>query len=102
MLSGKMPDLAGNMPALPFDMRKLTVEKFESLARIDSKLHGMIFNRAARDLDVIEWDGVICELLIIFVPFARDQHNGAWTGERNGAINCLGAIDNFFVMIRVK
>src|SRR6266568_2307300 len=62
----------------------------------------MIFNRAARDLDVIEWDGIICELLIIFVPFTCDQHNVAWAGERNGAIDRLGAIDNFFVMIRSK
>ena len=62
----------------------------------------MIFDRATRDLDVIEWDRVVCELLIIFVPFAGDQHNVAWTGERNGAINRLGAIDNFFVMIRAK
>ena len=54
----------------------------------------MIFDRAARDLDVIEWDGVICELLIIFVSFARDQHNVAWPGERNGAIDRPGAIDN--------
>ena len=66
------------------------------------KLDGMIFDRAARDLDVIEWDRVICELLIIFVPFARDQHNVARTGERNGAVDRLGAIDNFFVMIRAK
>ena len=59
----------------------------------------MIFDRAACDLDVIEWDGVICELLIIFVPFTCDQHNVAWSGERNGAIDRLSAIDNFFVMI---
>jgi hypothetical protein len=72
MLSGKMPDRAGNVPALPFNGRELTVEKFETLKRIDSKLHGMILNRAARDLDVIEGDRVICELLIIFVPFACD------------------------------
>src|SRR5712691_1710489 len=62
----------------------------------------MIFNRAARDLDVIEWDGVICELLIIFVPFTCDQYNVAWAGERNGAIDRLSAIDNIFVMIRAK
>src|SRR5882762_1444177 len=66
------------------------------------KLNGMIFNRAARNLDVIEWDSVICELLIIFVPFACDQHNVAWAGERDGAIDRLGAINNFFVMIRAK
>ena len=60
----------------------------------------MIFDRAAGDLDVIEWDGVICELLIIFVPFACNQHNVARARERNGAINRLGAIDNFLVMIR--
>ena len=55
----------------------------------------MIFNRAARDLEVIERNGVICELLVVFVPFACDQHNVAWTGKRNGPIDCLGAIDNF-------
>src|SRR6478672_12381418 len=62
----------------------------------------MIFDRATRDLDVIEWDGVICEFLIIFVPFAGDQHNVAWTGERDGAIDCFRAVDNFFVMRRSK
>jgi hypothetical protein len=72
MLSGKMPDSAGNMPALLFNMREIIAEKFDSVACIKSKLYRMIFDRAARDLDVIEWDGVICELLIIFVPFACD------------------------------
>jgi hypothetical protein len=72
MLSGKMPDSAGTMPALPFKMREIIVQKFDSVACIKLKLYRMIFDRAARDLDVIEWDGVICELLIIFVPFACD------------------------------
>src|SRR3954465_14712959 len=62
----------------------------------------MIFDRATRNLDVVEWDRVICELLIIFVTLACDQHNVAWTSKRNGAIDRLGAIDNFFVMIRTK
>jgi hypothetical protein len=62
----------------------------------------MIFDRAARDLYVIERDGVICELLIIFVPFACNQHNVARASERNGAIDRLGAIDNLFIIIRVK
>lgn len=62
----------------------------------------MIFDRAARDLDVIKWDRVIGEFLIIFVSFTCDQHNVAWASERNGAIDCLRAIDNFFVMIRAK
>src|SRR5215216_7127741 len=81
----------------------LRIRRFEK-ASADSllKFHGMIFNRAARDLDVIEWDGVICELLIIFVPFTCDQNNVAWPSERNGAIDRLGTIDNFFVMIRAK
>src|SRR5215472_13655953 len=66
------------------------------------KFQGMIFYRAARDLDVIEGDGVICELLVIFVSFTCDQHNVACTGERNGAINRFSAIDNFLVTIRSK
>ena len=37
----------------------------------------MIFERAARDLDVIERDGVIGEFLIVFVPFAGDQNDVA-------------------------
>ena len=57
---------------------------------------------AARDLNVIEWDGVIGELLIVFVPFACHQDNVSRAGQRNGAIDRLGAIDNFFVMIRAK
>ena len=72
MLSGKMPDRAGNMPALPFNVRQPFEGRFGNVACMYSKFHGMIFDRAARDLDVIEWDGVICELLIIFVPFACD------------------------------
>ncbi len=37
----------------------------------------MIFDRTPRDLNVVERDGVIGELLIIFVSLARDQHNVA-------------------------
>ena len=66
-----MPDTAGNMPALPFNVRQLAAEKFDNIACINSKLDGMIFDRAARDLHVIEWDGVICELLIVFVKIGR-------------------------------
>jgi len=37
----------------------------------------MVLDCAARYLNIIERDGVVCELLIVFVPFARDQHNVA-------------------------
>ena len=62
----------------------------------------MVLDRAPRDLNIIERDGVIRELLIIFVPFARDQHNVARLRQRNGAINRLRSIDNFFIMSRAK
>ena len=62
----------------------------------------MIFNRASRDLDVIEWNSIIGELLIILVPLARDQHNVSRPSERNRAIDCLRAIDYCYVSIRVK
>src|ERR1700757_2750952 len=67
-----------------------------------SKLDGMIFNRASRDLDIVERDGVIAELLIIFVSLARNQYNVARSGERNSAIDGLGAIDDLFIVIRTK
>ena len=62
----------------------------------------MIFDRAARDLDVIERNRVIGELLIVFVPLASDQHNVPRTGKRNGTVNRFRAIDNFFVPIGAK
>src|SRR5437773_10952971 len=62
----------------------------------------MVFDRASRDLDIVERDRVIAELLIIFVTLARNQYNVSWTRERNGAINRLGAINQFFVPIRAK
>src|SRR5438552_2439003 len=52
----------------------------------------MIFDRAPRDLNIIERNGVIGELLITLVPFACDQHNVA--------ANRRHSIDNFFVMSR--
>src|SRR5205823_8026688 len=60
----------------------------------------MVFDRAPRDLNIIERDGVISELLITFVPFACDQHNVARLRQRNGAANRRHSIDNFFVMSR--
>jgi hypothetical protein len=72
MLSGKIPDIAGTMPAIPITVREITVNILDNVACINSKLHRMIFDCAARDLDVIEWDGVIREFLIVFVPFACD------------------------------
>src|SRR5437762_12750230 len=62
----------------------------------------MVFDRASRDLDIVERDSVIGELLIIFVSLARNQYDVARSGERNGAINGLGAIDNIFIAIRAK
>ena len=62
----------------------------------------MVFDRASRDLDIVEWDRVIGELLIIFVSFARDQYNVSRLGELDRAVNRLRAIDNFFVAIRAK
>src|SRR5437762_11475906 len=60
----------------------------------------MIFDRAPRDLNIIERNGVIGELLITLVPFACDQHNVARLRQRNGAANRRHSIDNFFVMSR--
>src|SRR5207244_3264041 len=68
----------------------------------NSKLHWMILNRPTRDLNVVKWDGVIAELLIIFVSLARDHNNVARPGERNSAIDRLGAINDFFIAIRTK
>ena len=62
----------------------------------------MILNRPSRDLNIVKRDRVIAELLIIFVSLARNQYNVARSGERNGAINGLCAIDNFFIAIRAK
>ena len=36
------------------------------------------------------------------MSLARNQYDVARSGERNGAINGLGAIDNFFIAIRAK
>src|SRR5256886_4490119 len=55
----------------------------------------MVFDRAPRDLNIIERDGVIGELLITLVPFACDQHNVARLRQRNGAANRRHSIDNF-------
>src|SRR5947207_2175509 len=60
----------------------------------------MILDRTSRDLNIVERDGVICELLIIFVPLAGDQNNVARPCQLNGAINGLSAIDNFFIVSR--
>src|SRR4030095_12450888 len=60
----------------------------------------MILDRTSRDLNIVERDGVIRELLVIFVPLARDQNNVMGPCQFNGAIYCLSAIDNFFVMRR--
>ena len=49
----------------------------------------MIFERTPRDLNIVEWHGVIRELLIVFVAFARDQNNVARLRQLNGAVNRL-------------
>src|SRR5437667_1266286 len=66
------------------------------------ELHRVILDRTSRDLDIVKRDSVIRELLIIFVSLACDQHNVARACERNGAVDGLGAIDNFFIAIRAK
>src|SRR5262249_53327869 len=60
----------------------------------------MVLDRPPRDLNIVERDGVIGELLVIFVSLARDQNNVAWPCQFNSAINRLSAIDNFFIMRR--
>src|SRR5258707_3573455 len=60
----------------------------------------MIFYRTSRDLNIVERDGVIRELLVIFVPLARDQNNVVRPCQFNGAINGPSPIDNFFIMSR--
>ena len=62
----------------------------------------MVFDRTSRDLNIVERDGVIRELLVIFVSLARDQNNVARPCQFNGAIDRLGAIDNFFIVIRTE
>ena len=62
----------------------------------------MIFDRTPRDLNIVEWNGVIGELLIIFVPLAGDQNNVVRPCQFNGAINGLSAIDNLFIVSRSK
>src|SRR5947208_11896477 len=66
------------------------------------KLHWMIFDRTSRDLNIVERNGVIRELLIVFVPLAGDQNNVVRPCQFNGAINGLSAIDNLFIVSRLK
>jgi hypothetical protein len=62
----------------------------------------MIFDRTSRDLNIVEWNGVIRELLIVFVSLAGDQNNVARLCQFNGAINGLSAVDNLFIVCRSK
>jgi len=62
----------------------------------------MVFDRTPRDLNIVEWNGVIGELLIIFVPLAGDQNNVVRPCQFNGAINGLSPIDNFFIVSRAE
>src|SRR5215469_15719463 len=62
----------------------------------------MVFDRASRDLYIVEWDSVVCELLIIFVSLTGDQHDIARLCECDGATNRLCSIDNFLITIRME
>src|SRR5215469_13313696 len=62
----------------------------------------MVFDRASRDLYIVEWDSVVCELLIIFVSLTGDQHDIARLRERDGATNRLCPIDNFLIAVRTE
>ena len=53
-------------------------------------------------MNVIKWHGVIGKLLIIFVSFARDQHDVARLRHFNGAGDRFGAVDNRFVVVGTK
>src|SRR6267143_2202836 len=62
----------------------------------------MVFNRASRDLDIVEWNRVIPELLIVLVSLPRNQYNVSRPRERNGAVDRFGAINHFFIPVRAK
>ena len=62
----------------------------------------MVFDRAARDLNIIERHGVVREFLISLVPLARDQDDVARLGDFHRASDRLGAVRNFFIMIGTK
>src|SRR6266508_5430443 len=62
----------------------------------------MIFDRTSRELNIVERNGVIRELLIVFVALASNQNNVARPCQFNGTINGLSAIDNLFVVSRSK
>ena len=58
----------------------------------------MIFQRATRDLDVVERHRVIGEFLVGFVAFAGDQNDVARLRQLDGAGDRFGAIGNFLVV----
>src|SRR5205807_9511219 len=66
------------------------------------KFYRMIFDRAPRHVSVLKWHGVIGELLVIFVTFARDQDDVTRLGDFDGSRNRLRAIGDFLKMVAAK
>src|SRR5947209_717982 len=62
----------------------------------------MIFDRPARDLNIIERNRAIGELLVSFVSFACDQDNVARPGQLDRAGDRGRSIDNFLVLLQSK
>src|SRR5207244_4992075 len=62
----------------------------------------MIFERPTRHLNVFKRHGVIGELLIIFVTFARDQDDVTRLRDFDCLGNRLRAVGDFFKMIAEK
>ena len=62
----------------------------------------MAFDRAARHLNVFKRHCVIGKLLIIFVTFARDQHDVTRLSELDCARNRRRAVGDFFKLAAAK
>ena len=71
------------------------IDRLQNRQSIHLKLHRMIFECAARDLNIIKGHGVVGKLLIIFVTFARDQHDVTRLRGFDCARNRRGAIGDF-------
>jgi len=78
------------------------IDKLQNRQSIHLKLHRMIFECAARDLNIIKGHGVVGKLLIILVTFACDQHNVARLRQLDRAPDRRCTIDNFLVTIGAK
>ena len=70
--------------------------------RAYSKFNRQIIQRTTRNLNVVKGNGVIGELLIFFVPFARNQDQVARLRHRRGTSNRFRAVRDFLVMGRAK